>query len=286
MEVGRKVCDGVMDMQVPTIISRFDLPNRRRLFRRAKGLGDKEVVAIGDIHGRHDLLAALLHRLDIELGEDRTGGRRLIVLGDFIDRGPDSRKVIDILRRGSEASPRIKVLLGNHEALLLDAVAGDATAQRQWMKYGGVATLASYGLEPPRDGEAGAAFAFRLADRLGEDLIEWLRDLPLSVAYGDYFFCHAGIKPGVPLDRQARSDLLWIRNAFTGDGRDHGGIIVHGHSEVDAVELRPNRINLDTGAYRSGRLSAVVLTQRGGMIISTEGEAMPDSTGLPISAAD
>lgn len=257
-------------MPTPLAIRRFEAPARRGLRRRLRTLKKDWVVAIGDIHGRYDLLTALIRELDARFDHWGEGSGHLVVLGDMIDRGPDSRHVVNFLKRLTEEVTRATVLLGNHEAVLLDVIAGDATAQRLWLRHGGEATLASYDIAPPRDGEDSIAFGMRLADQIGADTIEWLRDRPLSVRHGDYFFCHAGIRPGISLSRQADDDLLWISDAFLDDERDHGAVVVHGHSIVDDPEVRINRIGVDTGAYRTGRLTAAVLSDSEGWTATTD----------------
>jgi serine/threonine protein phosphatase 1 len=160
--------------------------------------------------------------------------------------------------------------MGNHEAALLESLQGDEAAQRLWLNYGGLETLISFGIAPPRDGEDSFSFAERLRKHIPEYLIEWLEQLPLHHRSGSYFFCHAGIRPGTPLDRQKSEDLLWIRGEFLESEADHGAVIVHGHSICGtAVEFADNRINLDTGAYATGVLSALGLEDDDRWVIST-----------------
>jgi serine/threonine protein phosphatase 1 len=193
----------------------------------------------------------------------------LIVLGDFIDRGPESRKLIRSFMLAQQRNASLDVLLGNHEALLLDSLTGDEHAQKLWLKMGGLATLESFGIDPPDEDESPMSLAERLIDGIGADIIEWLRDLPVSLQSGDYLFCHAGVKPGVPLRNQKREDMLWIRKAFMESNRNHGAVIVHGHSIVEDVEVRRNRISLDTAAYSTGKLSSVRLDGTSRYFLST-----------------
>ncbi|TPG16468.1 serine/threonine protein phosphatase [Sphingomonas koreensis] len=256
-------------MTVPVLARSFEVPRRRALFARSPRIRKERIVAIGDIHGRWDLLQPLLEGIERLVVSHTDELTRLVVLGDFIDRGPGTRPIIDFLRTVQERSDRLTVLLGNHEAMLLAAISGDGDAQRSWLHHGGDATLASYGVAPPVDADDAYAFGARVADAIGPDTIDWLRDLPTSFRSGGYFFCHAGIKPGQSLNRQTDDDLLWIRGEFVNDDRDHKAVIVHGHTIVDAVQIRHNRISLDTGAYRSGILSAAVFGRTGKWIVET-----------------
>ena len=257
--------------------TRIDI-GKRRFRRRPTTAPHERVYAIGDIHGRLDLFTRLIRRIEADSAAARAPKRRgrVIILGDFIDRGPDSRRLVHLLMAAQQRSSRLIVLLGNHEAAMLDSIAGDAQAQAGWLGFGGEATLESFGVDPPREGEDRYAFADRLAQGLTAPVVEWLRERPLSFRSGDYFFCHAGVRPGVPLARQARDDLLWVRDSFMTSGRHHGAVVVHGHSIVDAVEVRPNRISLDTAAYRTGVLSAVCLDGADGWIIATD----PDDAAI------
>jgi serine/threonine protein phosphatase 1 len=154
--------------------------------------------------------------------------------------------------------------------MLLASAYGNADAQRLWVDNGGDATLKSYGLDsfefmsltPDERGSM-------LRQALGQDMLLWLEGLPISFRSGDYFFCHAGVRPGIPLDKQRREDLLWIRGEFLSSPGPYGAVIVHGHSETDTVEIKRSRINVDTGAYRSGQLTAVALEGPHRWFIST-----------------
>ncbi|WP_419827823.1 metallophosphoesterase family protein [Sphingomonas sp.] len=222
----------------------------------------RRAYAIGDIHGRLDLLTDLLGRIE-EDSRARGPERPLIVfLGDIVDRGPGSAGVMNLLMAGLPWADLV-CLMGNHEAAMLDAFAGDASAARMWLRQGGIETLASFGVAADVL-ETGDAAAIILAGRaaVGEVRRQWLEALPLSHWVGDYYFVHAGVRPGVPLDEQAPQDQLWIRTPFLGSRREHGALIVHGHTVGGAIDDRDNRLGLDTGAYKSGRLSAVGLEHR------------------------
>lgn len=216
------------------------------------------VYAIGDVHGRIDLLEDLERKIVRDV-EGHSESRRVIVyLGDFVDRGYQSREVIDhLLAPGPEGFERV-FLRGNHEEFLLRFLE-DSSAARSWLSNGGIETLMSYGVE--------VSMAETDAPRLLADLKRalpythrnFLASLPSMHREGDYVFVHAGIRPGVELDNQVPEDMHWIRGDFLDDTRDHGAVIVHGHTVVDDPVSRANRIGVDTGAYATSCLTAVVL---------------------------
>lgn len=220
----------------------------------------ERIYAIGDVHGRYDLLRVLLDKIG-EHGAKLPPARSLhvVFLGDLVDRGPASAEVLRFLYEAQTQTDRIIVLLGNHEEAMLQAMAGDEEMLRIWLGVGGRATLRSFGIEPPRQGQEPRDVLRALRQAVPREWVSWLRNLPLTARSGDYFFCHAGVRPGVALRRQARKDLLWIRDEFLEDARDHGAVIVHGHSIEARVEIRPNRIGIDTGAYQTGILTALYL---------------------------
>ncbi len=224
------------------------------------------VYAIGDVHGcdRH------LERLHERILEDASSAgdfdrRVAIYLGDYVDRGPDSKRVVDILLEQPLEGFECHYLIGNHEAFLLDFLQ-DAEMGPGWLFNGGVATLESYGVSIDTSG-GGLALTFDVLADIQENFMEKLPDahrkfyetLALSKTEGDYFFVHAGIRPGVPLDEQAEDDMIWIRDEFLESSVDHGKVIVHGHTITQAPELRDNRIGIDTGAFATGILTALVL---------------------------
>lgn len=214
---------------------------------------------VGDVHGRGDLLGSLMDRIDVDSRARPVPSSIEVFLGDYIDRGPNSRGVIDQLlgrRRGRETI----FLKGNHETFI-PAFLEEPTILHQWRHLGGLETLLSYGvrpslrMEPAEQSELAVAFAQALpkSHRL------FLNSLPIAFTCGDYYFVHAGVRPGVPLAEQRHEDLLWIRNDFLLCEEDFGKVIVHGHSPVKEPDIRPNRINIDTGAYATGRLTCLVL---------------------------
>ena len=220
------------------------------------------LYAIGDIHGRLDLLdraIAAIHR-DVE---QHGPGALTVTLGDYIDRGPASRGVLDRLIENPFPTPYI-ALKGNHEALLESFLADPAVGQH-WRRLGGLETLHSYGvpvsaLMVEKDY---AETADLLRDAMPAEHATFLQSLKTSHSHGKYFLCHAGVRPGVPLEQQSDEDLLWIRDEFLNSTMDFGKIVVHGHTPVEAPEVLPNRINIDTGAFATGQLTCVALEEGG-----------------------
>lgn len=229
----------------------------------ARIAGDALVYAVGDIHGRDDLLGSLLATIGADAAGRSPGPRRIVYLGDYVDRGMQSREVIDRLLLGPPAGFEVTCLMGNHEEAFLAFLDGEE-AGFDWLRYGGLETLHSYGVpvarqpNTPRDLEQLRAEAL---ERVPAAHVGFMRDAILWHGEGDYLFVHAGVRPGLPLERQQPRDLLWIRDEFLNSRDDHGGrVVVHGHTICDAPDVRPNRINIDTGAYASGRLTALVLS--------------------------
>lgn len=251
-------------------------------FQRARVPAGLRVYVIGDVHGRADLLAQMAHLVALDLFERPVAveaphvasgevdgvwpqqGPVTVFLGDYIDRGPGSKAVLDRLCAGDWPTP-ILPLMGNHELMCLQFLHGTSAAGL-WRQVGAMPTLASYGidaapllsetvddaaLEAIRT-ELSAALAPRHLGFLTGDLMPW-------ASVGDYFFCHAGARPGVPLDRQDPLDLMTIREPFLSSLQDHGKIVVHGHTPTETPVVRGNRIGIDTGAYATGRLTCLVI---------------------------
>lgn len=214
----------------------------------------QRLYAIGDVHGRIDLLDELLRQILQDASAHETRHKALIYLGDYVDRGPASAAV---LARVLDPLPGFDVtrLLGNHELMMRDALAGRTEWLDTWMSNGGGATLASYGI----DDRAGIDGLRSLRHSMPTAHRRLLDGLASSHQAGDYFFVHAGVRPGVALGDQTVEDMAWIRKSFLLSDQDFGKTVVHGHSVAREVELRPNRIGIDTGAYFSGVLTALVL---------------------------
>lgn len=220
----------------------------------------RRVYAIGDIHGRLDLLDELLALIVEDATAPRSPPAHLVLLGDLIDRGPDSAGVV--LRAMGLRAPfaGVGVLRGNHEQAMLDALDGDLEALEHWLHFGGEAALESWGAD--RRALESATLDDQLAIAravVPSSVHHWLMRRPVSGRIGDYYFAHAGVRPGVPLAEQAPADLIAIRQPFLDSRRRHGAVVIHGHSVRRDVEERPNRIGIDTGAWKTGVLTAVAL---------------------------
>lgn len=228
-------------------------------FRDAAGPPGMRLYAIGDVHGCFDLLTDLHEQIRAEIDAERPEDWRIIHVGDYVDRGPDSRGVIDFLWRATTGDPRMIALAGNHDVGLLDFMA-DPQPEGLFAGNGGAETARSYGVSPDFTTRSGAQ---RTADGLRAAMpqahVEFLGGLPRSASFGDFFFCHAGVRPGVALDRQDPQDLIWIRERFLNWPGLYEKIVVHGHTPANPPELLPNRINVDTGAFKSGVLTALAV---------------------------
>ncbi len=227
--------------------------------RMPRGPDDARIYAIGDIHGRLDLLTAMSRMIDADAARHPDRRPIEILIGDLIDRGPDSAGVVDfVIARRQHRD--LTALRGNHEQYVRDALVSDRSIAR-WMSFGGQAALNSYGIESKENGE------LRPSATLAEDFRRAIPDLHRSfflslqdyVRHGDYLFVHAGLRPGIPLERQSPEDLVMIRNEFLDDSTDHGLVVVHGHTPVAEPQVRINRIGIDTRAYESGRLTCLVI---------------------------
>ena len=234
----------------------FPTAKKRKRPRIPDGL---RIYAIGDIHGRVDLLNNIFERIDADLKSNPITNSVQVFLGDYIDRGPESREVLDRLveRKGTHQTVFIK---GNHETFLPSFLA-DPSVLSDWQRLGGLETLMSYGILPSinPDRPAQVRLAAALDRAFPDSHRKFLADTRLSYSCGDFFFVHAGIRPGIPLEGQHEEDLLWIRWEFLDCEDDFGKVIIHGHTPVPQVDIRPNRINIDTGAYATGQLTCLVL---------------------------
>lgn len=227
------------------------------------------LYAIGDVHGRFDCLMALHAMIAAEIERDRPADWRIIHLGDYVDRGPQSREVMQFLAEACAGDPHMLATLGNHDEGFLKFLADPEDAQL-FLDYGGFDTCASYGVVLDTGSRAALHESHRqMLAAMPESHLSFLRDRPRSVAFGDFFFCHAGVRPGVALDAQSPHDLIWIRREFL----DHEGlydkVVVHGHTPGAAAEVKPNRVNLDTKAFETGRLTALVIDGREKRFLTT-----------------
>lgn len=258
-----------------------------KLFRRVSanmaapafsGPPGRRLYAVGDVHGRLDLLDDLLGRIRDDLRAHPVSTAALVFLGDLIDRGPDSNGVIERVRTlsvpGKAAFPgKTAVLLGNHEEMLLRALAGEPGVAHDWLGFGGDACVESYGLDAA---SLQAIDERRVAEVLAAAIppahVAFLKGFGDTVGFGDYLMVHAGIRPGVAIEDQAPHDLRWIRQPFLSDSHDHGVMVIHGHTISDGVDQRSNRIGIDTGAYQTGILTAAVVEKSELRFLATERE--------------
>ena len=250
----------------------------KRLFGRAPEVSAPSlpaglrVYAIGDVHGRHDRLCAVEAAIRADVAAGPPPGEALVIfIGDYIDRGPDSRAVIEALLDRRFAGLPTRCLMGNHEDAMLQFLESAAIGPA-WFDYGGMATLASYGVKPagPESDDRIERLRHGLVAALPDAHRRFLQDLEVSIELGDYIFVHAGIRPSRALDQQQRNDLLTIREPFLSHARPFGRRVVHGHTVTDRPVFRQNRIGIDTGAYATGNLTCLRI----------EGE---DARILPIS---
>ena len=227
------------------------------------------IYAVGDIHGRLDLLNDLLARINDDISSRPAIRPLSIFLGDYIDRGPSSRETIDRLIEHAAANESV-FLKGNHEQIAIHCLRDRGLFER-WLRLGGVETLMSYGITPGAASDDRQIVRLQAAfhDALPQSHFRFLRDLQSSFAFGDYFFAHAGVKPDIPLSRQKESDLLWIRQEFLSSHNDFGKIIIHGHTPTREIEVGPNRVNVDTGAFATGRLTCLVIDESSLSFIDT-----------------
>ncbi|PKQ13030.1 MAG: serine/threonine protein phosphatase [Alphaproteobacteria bacterium HGW-Alphaproteobacteria-1] len=224
-------------------------------------LPDQPFVAIGDVHGRADLL----HALD-PLIEAQGNGLPVVFLGDYVDRGEHSREVVKMLMSATAHDPlRITCLMGNHERMMLDVLDEPETHTARWLRNGGLQTLASFGVPSPqgRLNDIDAVFDMRAAliEAMGPAMIDWLRARPLTWQSGNVWAVHAGADPAEPMAAQAEDVLLWGHPGFRKQPRTDGQWVIHGHTIVDAPQVTSGRIAIDTGAYATARLTAAIVRE-------------------------
>jgi serine/threonine protein phosphatase 1 len=220
----------------------------------------QRVYAVGDIHGRLDLLDDMIAQIEID---DRTRGTaqtQIIFLGDLVDRGPDSAGVVERLIGLAETRDNVRFILGNHEEIFLRVLDGDIESLRLFVRIGGRETILSYGVAE-RDYERTdyKELLALIQAHVPAQHIEFLQGFEDRIGVGDYIFVHAGLRPGVAIEAQRRADMRWIRSSFLDSDWEFGKLVVHGHSISDDAVVRANRIGIDTGAFASGRLTALGL---------------------------
>ncbi len=227
---------------------------------RLAGAPGYRAYVVGDVHGRLDLLEQLLAKIHSELQRRPVAKSLLVFVGDLIDRGPSSAQVVERLRTYRREAIQPIFLLGNHEEVLLRILGGDAQLITKWRWFGGAECLQSYGVDPEQLTHLSDEQALAVVrDAIPAKHVKFLESFVDSCRFGDYLFVHAGIRPGLELEQQSQSDLRWIREPFLYDDCDHGFVVVHGHTISPQVEERPNRIGIDTGAYRTGVLTALAI---------------------------
>lgn len=238
------------------------------LFSRAPAPDETHrIYAVGDIHGRADLLDVLLEKI-VSDASSTPATQSLVFVGDYIDRGPNSRGVIERLLDPPEGF-EMHYLRGNHDQALLDFLE-NPSSYRTWRRFGADETLLSYDVEPPVDNGAAALLARDdFAEKLPASHLRFLQDLQPFVQIGSYHFVHAGVRPGLPLEDQSLEDMMWIREEFLDCEEDFGKVVVHGHTPGDSPVCRFNRIGIDTGAFATNCLTAVVLDGVGARFLNT-----------------
>ncbi|MBB4153985.1 serine/threonine protein phosphatase 1 [Sphingomonas jinjuensis] len=247
----------------------------------------QRIYAIGDIHGRLDLLETLMASIRSDHAGRGVVPAIVILLGDLIDRGPQSAALVEWAMRAAQASDQFIVLKGNHEAMMIDALAGDIATLEFWLDQGGRETLQSWGVEETLLAQGASPGLARTARNVvGKDVLGWFASLPTMVRSDGHLFVHAGIRPGVPIEQQQEEDVLWIRRAFLDSQADHGFVVVHGHTVHEAgPDIRPNRIGLDTGAFMTGRLTAIGIEGAETWFLATEPSEAEDRN-QPVDVSD
>lgn len=238
--------------------------DKQRRASRASAPPGKRAYAIGDVHGRLDLLEDILQQIERDISERPTKSNHIIFLGDLIDRGPSSRGVIERLIDYHPANIKCHFIMGNHEEVLVRGLRGEPAQLDNWLRHGGDATAQSYGVDQAYLRRQGTeALEYALLSAIPDRHIEFMAGFLDRIQFGDYLMVHAGVRPGTPIADQQPSDLRWIRREFLDSQADHGFVIVHGHTVEPEISNRSNRIGIDTGAYDTGVLTAVRLEGEG-----------------------
>jgi len=228
---------------------------------------ERALFVIGDIHGRADLLDAILGEIDTVLGDVPMQDPQLIFVGDYVDRGPDSREVLEKLHLLNREYPTNAVCLrGNHEQMMLDFIDNPPLRHARWLRNGGLDTIASYGIKlagTELTPDAAKHAAERLAKEVGADILDWMRNLPTMVTSGNVCVVHAAADPKKPIEAQSDRILLWGHPEFLNRTRPDGHWVVHGHTIMDQPEVGSNRISIDTGAYATDKLTAAIIVPDG-----------------------
>ncbi len=247
----------------------------RNLFSLPKGNKEpsvpvgRRIYAVGDIHGRLDLFEAMIEAIERDEAHGRPLRSTVILLGDLVDRGPDSAGVLARAREWQKARD-LRILTGNHEEMFLESFK-HTEVLRHFLRFGGRETLLSYGIQPrARNRTEMIALQELMARHIPAEDLQFIRSFEELVVIGNYAFVHAGIAPGVALKQQQGQDMRWIREPFLSHQEPHSHVVVHGHTITEEVVIRPNRIGIDTGAFNTGRLTALVLEGTGRRFIETK----------------
>lgn len=244
----------------------------------------QRVYAVGDVHGRNDLFASLIAAIEADDAGRGVAETTIVLLGDLVDRGPDSAAVVRAARELA-ARRKVRILMGNHEEMMLDALESPEVL-KHFLRFGGRETLLSYPIEAEayHRADLGTTWELMRAAVPAADS-DFLRSFEDQVRIGDYLFVHAGIRPGVPLDRQVTADLRWIREPFLSHSGNFGPVVVHGHTIFDRPYMGRNRIGIDTGAWRTGRLTALGLEGTSRWLIEATADEQGALSAAPRSAA-
>lgn len=238
------------------------LSNLNKRGQIPRGKPNQRIYAVGDVHGCLRETEKLLSQIKVHNDYRPPLKTYIVFLGDLIDRGPDSRGVIELLMDFPLSSIEPLFILGNHEEMMIRGLLGEPEILPDWLRYGGFACAESYGI--PRsalDGQESQVIEHILRSAIPKTHVEFLSGFLESVRFGDYLFTHAGIRPGVLPERQVAREMRWIREGFLDYRGDHGFIVVHGHTITEEIDIRSNRIGLDTGAYKTGVLSAICIEE-------------------------
>ena len=238
-----------------------------------KGSPGKRLYAIGDVHGCFEELVALLDLIKQDLRARPRKETHMVFLGDLIDRGPDSAAVIDLLARRPPDFAKCHFIRGNHEEMMVRCLTGEPRLISSWLEHGGRSCAVSYGVDPAQLYEPDPdRLEHLLLSHIPKDDLDFIAGFADQVRFGDYLLVHAGVRPGRPLAEQTGHDLRWIRGEFLSSDVPHEAMIVHGHTITEGVVRRPNRIGVDTGAYKTGILSAVRIEDMDFSVLMTNAE--------------
>jgi serine/threonine protein phosphatase 1 len=231
----------------------------RRIVKQPRLPDGIRIYVLGDIHGCSALLKEKFTVIDADVARNPGSRPVEVFLGDYIDRGPNSAHTLDLLIERSLSRETV-FLKGNHEAFFLDVLRYPAKLE-DWRQFGGLQTLMSYGIQPTLNPDTAEQndLIRALVEVMPDSHLKFLKSLKPSFLCGDFFFVHAGVRPGIPLGEQHETDLLWIRNEFLDSDENFDKFIVHGHTPVREPDIRPNRINIDTGAYATGNLTLLTI---------------------------